>query len=156
MQQYEVEKSVDGRAFSKVSTIAVSNASGNTNYKWLDKDISNGYNYYRVRSVDINGQISFTQIVKVFIEKAASDINVYPNPVTNGTIILQLNNEIKGAFAARLLNSLGQTVFLRKIEHTGGNRSEAFKLEGNFPTGIYQLEITDPDGKIILIKVLVQ
>src|SRR5690606_16899267 len=95
LKQYEVEKSVDGNTFSKAATVAASNINGGK-YQWLDQAPASGYNYYRIRSVDMDGKTSLTQIVKVNIETSIGNISVYPNPITNGTVNLQLGNQPEG------------------------------------------------------------
>lgn len=47
-------------------------------------------------------------------------ISVFPNPVTNGIINLQINNAPKGIYTVRLLNGQGQVVIKKKIDHKLG------------------------------------
>ena len=49
------------------------------------------YNYYRVKSVDINGKTAYTNVVKVLMGSIKQDITIYPNPITDGMIHLQLH-----------------------------------------------------------------
>jgi hypothetical protein len=153
MQQYEVEKSSDGNSFTKVATIAAINGVAN-NYHWLDQQILPGYNYYRIRSVDINGKTNYTQVVKVLVGKSGSEIRVYPNPIINGTINLQLTNQPPGIYEIKLINPLGQEIISKKIIHTGGNIIETIELNSGSAKGVYQLKVIKPDGSEKVNKVL--
>ena len=68
MKQYETEKSTDGSRFTNLSiTAATANGGHSANYVVTDTHPVDGYNYYRVKSVDINGKIAFSNIVKVMM-----------------------------------------------------------------------------------------
>ena len=153
ISKYEVEKSLDGNKYAKATTVTSNNGTAK-NYNWLDQNATSGYNYYRVRSVDVNGQTALTQIVKVLIGKTIAEISVYPNPASNGVINLQLNNMPAGIYNARILNPLGQSILSKRITYNGGTISEPFNLEKNAARGIYQVEITSPSNDVKTIKVM--
>lgn len=153
MQQYEVEKSIDGTHFEKVTTTAAKN-NGSETYQWIDDNVISGYNYYRVKSLSLDNNSLYSMVVKVFVGDLESTINIYPNPITDGIIHLQLKNQPEGKYGIRLLNHLGQLVVAKKIEFAGGNGSEDVKWNYNLPHGIYQLEVTKPDGNVEVIKVM--
>jgi hypothetical protein len=60
-----------------------------SNYEWLDRNAFTGNNYYRIKSIDINGEIQYSNIVKIVMSKGRLQITIYPNPVTDGNINLQ-------------------------------------------------------------------
>lgn len=153
LQQFEVEKSVDGNQFTKAFTISANNKGVGT-YNWLDKNTFSGYNYYRIRSVDINGQTAYTQIVKVLIGNVTAAINIYPNPAINGTVNLQFTNQPAGVYYARLINPIGQVVVSKQIIHAEGSSTETIKLKDASAKGIYQLEVTQVNGILKVIKVV--
>jgi hypothetical protein len=153
MAQFEVEKSVDGNEFTKIFTISANNKGVGT-YNWLDKNTLSGYNYYRIRSVDFNGQTAYTQIVKVLIGNVTAAINVYPNPAINGTVNLQFTNQPAGVYYARLINPIGQVVVSKQIIHAEGSSTETIKVNDASAKGIYQLEVTQVNGVLKVIKVV--
>lgn len=151
--RYDIEKSVDGNSFSNVGTLAAVNGTAN-NYSWTDNSPVANYNFYRIKSVDLNGKVNYTQIVKVFMGKASGDITVYPNPIVNGNVNLQLTNQPAGIYNVRLLNPLGQVVLSKQITHTEGSSTETIKWNYNFARGVYQLEINRPVGEVKTIKIM--
>lgn len=128
-QKYIIEKSKDGVNFASVATLAALSSSGATaSYSWLDVNPINGDNYYRIVSISAAGSTigSYSQVVKVKIGKTLSTISVYPNPIVDGNIGLQLINIPKGTYSVRVLNSLGQLILNKNIQHFGGVQQKPY------------------------------
>lgn len=153
LKHYEIEKSLDGITFIKASVELIS-GNHNGKYQWLDQKPNAGYNYYRIKSVDLDGKTSFSSIAKVKVEKAIGTISVYPNPITNGIVNLQLHNQVEGVYGIRLLNPVGQVLLSKKIEHGGGNYTEKINWDYKMAKGMYQIEVTKPGGDVHLIKLV--
>jgi hypothetical protein len=153
MKQYEVERSFDGMNFSKREIVTAENA-GSSDYSWTDADLLPGYYYYRIRSVDNKGKILFTKEVRVLIGNGKPSITIYPNPIRNGIINIQMVNLPTGKYGIRLLNPLGQLVTAKQIEKTLPSSTEKITWNYNLSHGIYNLEITQPDGSVKIIKVM--
>lgn len=136
IKSYEVERSVDGIHFVNSGTI---NASGTNLYTWLDKTPADGNNFYRIRSINQNGEATYSQIVKVTTGKQVPSVTLYPNVITNGKANLQLSNMPKGKYSVRLLNAAGQLMLTQQINHTGGSATETIHMENIIAKGIYQL-----------------
>jgi hypothetical protein len=147
MKQYEVEKSTNGIQFTTLSVKeATANQGHSASYTTADVNPVEGYNYYRVKSMDINGKIKFTKVVKVLIGNIKKEITIYPNPLTDGMIHLQLMNQSQGNYGIRLLNKAGQVMVSKQIHHSEGRSTEDIKWDYNLAHGMYQLEVTKPDG----------
>ncbi len=65
---------------------------------------------------------------------------MFPNPVSNKTINLQLNNVEAGTYTIAVYNALGQRVYSHSITNTGGNTAVSIHLNGA-AAGIYQVEM---------------
>jgi hypothetical protein len=139
---YEVERSVDGRSFTKVGTVqARGNATSAIAYNWLDASPVPGNNFYRIRIVNLIVAAQYTSVAKVFIGKGAEGIAIYPNPVKGNLVNLQLTNLEKGNYTLRLTNQLGQTVFSKVITHSGGSANMSLNIAGDLANGVYQLQV---------------
>lgn len=145
MKQYEVEKSTDGINFSKVNTQQTIGVNGSdATYTWLDQNPATGNNFYRIRSVGANGDEKLTQVVVVRIGKGSPAIMVYPSPVVNRTMNLLMTDTEKGIYLLRLVNTAGQLVFSKTINHPGGSATQSIVLDKYVATGNYRLEIRKP------------
>ena len=87
--KYEVEKSTNGIEFALVNTTNVNNHNAiSGDYAWVDDKEASGTNFYRIKSIGLNGTSSVTPFVKVVASKTGAAFIVYPNPVKGNTINL--------------------------------------------------------------------
>lgn len=144
IMQYEVEKSADGRSFTKLHTTAATAVNGGSAvYHFPDTKPFNGNNYYRVRSVSNDNAASYSNIVKVVIteDNNQSLLTVYPNPVTGNNIVFSLQNIEAGLYTLQLYNKLGQLIALKELQYTGSSGLLQFDVSNGFPAGKYELRI---------------
>ncbi|MGG9972080.1 beta strand repeat-containing protein [Ferruginibacter sp. SUN002] len=153
IKNYEVQRAADGVNFSTVATVT---ADGSAGYNWLDVNPFSVTNYYRIRSINQNGEVLYSRIVKVTTGKTSPAITAYPNIIENGVTGLQLNNMPKGKYDVRMINSTGQVVLVKQINYAGGTSVETLKIDNASVKGMYQLEITKPDRTKTVLKVLNQ
>ncbi len=153
VKQYEVEHSADGIHFSSINNTEAKG--GNITYHSLDEKPATGYNYYRVKSISNDGEIKYSRIVKVYLDKNKPSITVYPNPVKSGCINLAFNYMKSGHYAAKLYNSTGQLVFSKQLTLMPGSTTETLQLQTKMANGAYQLAITGQDGKRKTFKLVV-
>jgi hypothetical protein len=155
IKQYEVEKSTDGTQFSNVAIKAAKvNGGGSAFYSATDSTPVQGYNYYRVKSIDDNGKFAYTTVVKVLMTKSNGNISVYPNPISGNRINLVLNNQPEGKYGVSLYNKAGQLIMQKEIHHAAGSNAETIELNKYLSRGLYQLEVLGPDGNKININVI--
>jgi hypothetical protein len=149
---FDIEKSKDKFNFLKINTMQAFN-SINT-YHWVDANPGTGNNYYRIRSVAINGNVTYSNIMKINNEKANTGISIYPNPATIYNFNLQMINQQPGVYKIKLLNSSGQLFMLKDINFAGGSSIEQLQPQQNIPHGIYRLEIITPENLSKVINVV--
>ena len=144
VHHYEVERSTNSITFTKMHTTAANNAATNK-YNWLDENPADGYTYYRIKAVDVNGQTNYSKLVKVLIEIKPA-MSVYPNPVANSVINLQMQKVHAGVYNVRLLNNKGQVMYKSQIKHNANSATEQINLKNKISAGLYRLEIMAEDG----------
>lgn len=143
LNKFIVEKSVDGSNFKALTSIKANNLPENK-YSCNDPFPATGSNYYRVASVDIGGGIKYSGITKINFESGFSVVKVFPNPVMNNRIDLQVINEPSGPYEVNLLSSFGQLILSKTFQHPGGSSTLSL-MPQHLPHGIYQLEVLMPD-----------
>ena len=155
IKSYNVEKSADGIHFTTLTVkAATGNGTGSASYQVTDDHPVTGYNYYRIRSNSGDGKISLTQVVKALMGTLKQDIAIYPNPITDGMIHLQFMNEPAGKYGIRLLNKLGQVILRKEVTRMDGSSTELIQWDYNLAHGMYQLEVTKPDGTVKNLNVM--
>jgi len=150
INKYIVERSTDGVNFYPIDTTAATNIA---TYNWIDVDPGVGNYYYRIRSIDNTGAIEYSKTVEVVIGKGIIEgVAIYPNPVTNGTLQLQMNNMPAGEYGIRVMDVSGQVVLTETINHGAFSETQLIQLNKGIANGIYMLEIIHPDKTITKIN----
>jgi hypothetical protein len=151
--KYVVERSADGRSFAGIIT-----TDANRTLNYLSNDLSplSADNYYRIKAVNADGTFEYSAVVKVAPVKDPGFISVNPNPAINKTINVQFANEPKGSYTLELTNKLGQVVYNGKVDVLGATFVKSIVLNPTTTSGTYQLKVTDVDGKVKTIQVVVE
>ena len=151
IREYAVEKSANGVNFIKVGTVT---ASGLSEYAFVDASPFAGNNFYRIRSVGILGEISYSKIVKVSFE-AEPMISIFPNPIkSDRKSTISFKNVVAGSYTLKLTNNLGQVLMRKVIQHDGVTIQYDFTLSKTISNGNYTLEIIGQDNKKTSLKIL--
>jgi hypothetical protein len=85
-KQFVVERSIDGRSFAAVGTIASKNTPQVNQYFFVDAKPVNGISYYRLKMVDKDGSFTYSAVVKI-TKTGLSILSVVPNPVTDKMVV---------------------------------------------------------------------
>ena len=144
-RDYEVERSADGRAFTKIAMVAAK-GSNDASYSFNDAQPFADVNYYRIKGVENSGETVYSNIVKVAFAGKDAVMNVFPNPVTDGITSLQMTNMPKGGYAVQLSNIAGQVVYSTAFENNSRSATYTLDFGKTVAAGIYQLIITGPSG----------
>jgi hypothetical protein len=147
IKKYEVERSGDGNSFSKMGEVAAKGNNSNESYTWTDNSILAGTNYYRIRAIQADGKYFYSKVVEVKAGAAKQEIRVFPNPIVNSEINLQLIELDKGQYTLLLHNSQGQQVLSRIIDYRGGTSNENIPTDGKLPGGTYYLQVVNKKSK---------
>jgi hypothetical protein len=132
--QYIVEESGDGNTFSQLGSVPASNGTVNT-YSFIDRQVATGYNYYRLKIIELSGRITYSNIVIVNL-KPGITVMLYPNPVT-GQLTIQQFGTIQNKTAVL---SDGQGKILQQIILT--SLQQQVNME-KYPSGVYIVKMED-------------
>lgn len=152
IKRYELERSADGYSFGSIHTQnpAVNNGS-RASYDYIDYNTLKGISFYRVKSVDLGGNIGYSSIVKM--EEAGSTpvagISIYPNPVKDKIVNLYIVNQPAGLYSILITNNLGQAIYRGSMEVSGNSVSKPIRLGSGVEPGIYQVIVNSPAKKFV-------
>ncbi len=153
MQDYVVEQSLNGTAFTAIGNKMPLNTNAATVYTFLDANASNAVNYYRIRSLSSNSVTKYSAIAKVHAVGADALVKVVPNPVTDGIIRLQATIPA-GKYVARLYDTKGALVAEQSLMLVTGSMAT---INANaLPAGLYELVLNNQKGENISVKVSIQ
>lgn len=155
--RYEVERSVNGTNWEQIGTQLSSGNSGESRaYSLLDLNPAPGTYYYRIKCIGKNGAYLYSDQVEVTIRKATPKMYVFPNPVTNSIIGLQLNGLPAGVYETRLFDAAGKVVNYERVAHASGTATIQIRPKNTLVSGLYQLEVIGPDKQRTVLKVAVK
>lgn len=157
IEHYEVERSADGRNFSKMQTkLPESNEGATVDYTSNDDSPLPGNNYYRIKAANRSGETQYSAVVKVAAVKALASISVYPNPVTDKSMAVSFVNQETGIYQVNLINEIGQVVMNKAIQVNGSNVTESITLGKELAAGKYQLQVIAENGKKTIQQLLIK
>jgi membrane-associated phospholipid phosphatase len=132
-----VQRSEDGKSWEDIGQIkAAGNSNSILNYSFSDDRPFMNTSYYRLKQIDIDGSIDYSDVKSVDFEN--SNVEVYPNPTANWANI-QLES---GQENIQILNSFGQVIDVQ--QGTMFDKAYRFNLSQE-PDGVYFIIITKED-----------
>ena len=157
IKQYEVERSIDGKNFTKVGSInAQRNGQYELVYSWLDKNMLAGDYYYRIKSLSFSGESNYSVIVKANNASRKGEIIITPNPIIHQNFTIHLVNQPKGLYNVSLVNNSGQILNSLSINNNQSTYSQKVKLESKMTPDIFQIIVKCPDGTIKTMPVIIK
>ncbi|MEZ5045591.1 MAG: T9SS type A sorting domain-containing protein [Chitinophagaceae bacterium] len=110
---YQIERSTDAVHFEEIAQVVSKNNINGAEYTYLDEKPYSGYNYYRIKMVDIDEKYIYTPTRHVIFDgyQSIDEIKVYPIP-SHGTLNIDipiLRYEEK--MVVNITNWAGQVVY---------------------------------------------
>ncbi len=136
---FKVERSYDGRTFAGIGFVpGHGNASLVNDYNYTDIKVQSGYNFYRLKQMDIDGNINYSSTIRLDFKNFAW--SVLGNPVTaNSWVQVQLAKSSK--VALQIITSDGRVLqTINKGSLSAGTYSIPLSL-GNVASGIYVVRL---------------
>ncbi|MEO7984229.1 MAG: T9SS type A sorting domain-containing protein, partial [Bacteroidota bacterium] len=94
--------------------------------------------FYRIKATETTGNSFYSSIVHLTKVNKPQVFTVNPNPVTNSELTFRLTNAEPGRYVFSIINTQGQPIQQRILNHTGGDISRQINTTG-LPAGVYQL-----------------
>jgi hypothetical protein len=151
IKQFEIERSANGIDFTTIGKVQP----GQSNYLFTDKQPLTGYNYYRLKSLDIDGAYKYSIVVLVNTKNETSIISsLYPNP-GNGNIQLKLQGVVEGNVMVQVIDQQGRPIVSKQygVQHTGEFKTPIVLNGLSKGTYVFRIMVND---KIYLHKLLIQ
>jgi hypothetical protein len=155
LAHYNVERSTDGIEFSETGKVKARNTQGVHQYALLDATPVSGNNFYRVKSINLDGTFKYSEIVKVNMAYLSDkSVHIYPNPVVAG-LNLQLNELPAGAYMVRIVDISGRNIESFRLQK--GTNNQTFTLgAGKLAQGFYQVMVMNAKGETVSVQPLMK
>ena len=146
VSHYVVEKSSDALNYTIIGEVK---ANGNSSYSFTDRNGGNGLVYYRIRNIDLDGRSSYSNVVKLNLERSIR-LNTWPQPVRTEVTVehgLSLNGKIIIASAA------GQV--LKTVQVKQGETRTTINVAA-LHSGLYIIRLEEGEGQVSTVKMIKQ
>ncbi|KOY87742.1 hypothetical protein AD998_17835 [bacterium 336/3] len=155
MQGFEVEKSMDGKTFTKIGFVKAKGKNIN-NYNLIDNRFTQ-IAYYRLRILNIDNTFKHSQTVSLQSDRLNTQLMVYPNPATENDILkLALGNRSNiQTLHVSVYSQTGSTMgsFKGSLEQTETHFNTIFKA---LPKGMYIVYLQDNNNQVYTTKLIKQ
>ena len=147
VSHYEVERSEDGRNFTRIATIA---RNGKDTYSYTDVNTSNTV-YYRIRNINNDGNFKYSPVARIANGRTAIMLKAFPLPVQD-RLTLQ-HSTISGKALVKISTADGRVV--RTIVPAPGSMQTGIDMAG-LQKGIYIINFDEGDGNLQTLKIVKQ
>ncbi len=142
-EDFIVQHSTSGSSWSNIGTVqAAGNSNTERQYSFVDVNPGNGVNFYRLAEQDMDGNVNYSNIVSVLFASTTSQMIVYPNPLTTGS----LNIKLPKASTVYLYNATGELMMSKQLP-AGLQQLNTGKLS----KGVYLLKAGDAVVKVVIL-----
>ncbi|RYF96935.1 MAG: T9SS type A sorting domain-containing protein [Chitinophagaceae bacterium] len=116
-------------------------------YRIIDETPFSGNNFYRIKQVDKDGSITYSNIINVYVVPKQLQLSVYPNPVDD-IMHIRLNQQQPGTCMISLTDMNGRTVFRKNILGAAAGAEIRIDMSA-YSAQLYMLVIRNNKNEII-------
>ena len=144
-RHYVIQRGTDGVNFTDIDKVSAAGNSGvPLTYRYTDVLPALLQNvpivFYRLQSVDIDGQFSNNQVVAVHLNKKDIQLLIFPNPAKD---VLQVQiNGLTGHTSLTITDANGRQLYIRDMLLEQGSNSMPINIS-QFSNGIYYVRLSN-------------
>jgi hypothetical protein len=156
-QDFELQRSEDGAAFNNIALIK-GQVNSNTvhNYQYNDMNVGAPIIYYRLKQTDVNGQVHYSNVIKVNSCNPGhynNYINFYPNPVTGSTLNIKYSVKANEEIGIKLYDVTGRIMLQQSLSLKQGSADTKLNLP-NLTKGVYFIQFASTQVESIPQKLI--
>ncbi len=137
-ESFIIQHSTDGITFTDITTKDAV-GSGNNNYSMMDKLPASSTNYYRIKVIDKDGEVSYSNVASLQLSVNSNQLSVFPNPTKDKITIKGIH-----IVSIQLVDNLGRVIKTQTLK----DATNPMLSVGSLPAGVYHLRVQNTDGKV--------
>lgn len=143
---YEIQRSEDGRSFTKIGKMLSSGEATVADYIFVDAK-PNPENYYRLKMVDNDETFEYSDIINLDLDcKKNNELKIYPNPLVGAQLTVELYTESPNSML--VITDISGRVLQTFVLDTDYGQNTLRIDTGNLPNGTYFIyDRANPEGK---------
>lgn len=149
--RFEVLRSTGESDFKVIGTVkGLGTTAKESNYTFTDFNPGMGNNYYKIRQIDLDGEITeYPVTVRVFVKSNDYGLQVISNEGT-GYITVNIDSEDSGIDDLSIADVNGRILYRKQIKLQSGQSS--IQIPDNFRSGVYVLNLAVKKQTIKFVK----
>jgi hypothetical protein len=156
-EKFVIERSASGIHYKDLGSVP---GAGNTvdekSYTYTDTQPASGFNYYRLRQVDFDGNYTYSNVVALDVSgQSAFGVTAYPTPSEGAHPTLSITSSEPREVTIRIYDYIGYTHFTQTL--VVGNDTQEINFDvpnfDHIPTGLYFIKASS-GGNDVLLKMV--
>jgi trimeric autotransporter adhesin len=135
---FEIERSSNGRNFTSIGALNATQARCLTPFDFADSKPLSGVNYYRIKIIDVDGKVNYTNIVAINNKKSGIELIGIQPTLVNSEAVLYIAAAKAGKLQIAVTDNVGRQVQTRTITVVEGDNKVSLNF-GNLAAGVYNL-----------------
>lgn len=149
---FEVERAVsynnNGLVYEKIATI---NSNQQKKYTHTEPNLISGTHYFRIKTIEIDGSISYSAVKTLTVQPNDYTVALYPNP-SEGTVWVDLGGVLMDNLSIEVFDGIGQKVHSQLVKNATATELNLKHL----PSGNYIVKLrsntTNKNIKLTITK----
>lgn len=151
---FVVERSLDGRKWEMIDKLSArGSVDSRAEYRTKDLRPEAGYNYYRLKMLDLDGTFEYSPLRSVFSLVRDRGLSTYPNPVDRELFIA--TDRLLEDVRVEIFSMKGESVYFEKMDYLAQNASTSILLP-QLASGAYNVVISQKNGEVVFTDVLIK
>lgn len=154
-KSFVIERSQDGEVFEGLEELpAAGNSQDTRAYEFVDTAPFMGISYYRLKQIDINGQVAFYPKVAVHLFEGYDELTgkIYPNPADD-YFHIELVSSLDAAATLRISDTQGRVLQHAKLNLTQGTSSHRIDCS-SLSSGMYIVTTLTSKGEEVVLRLM--
>ncbi|MFD1000556.1 T9SS type A sorting domain-containing protein [Ohtaekwangia kribbensis] len=144
---FEMERADETLAFNTIATAIAGKGDVNVSasYTYTDHTPVQGKNYYRLKNIDLDGSVEYSDVIMVYTSASDNTIKLYPNP-NDRIFTLELQDDMGLPVNLSLVDRLGRDLYQEVIS----SNTTQIQLPATIETGIYFVKLSSAREQKVL------
>ena len=147
INQFEVEKSIDGKTFETIGMVFTSEKTGLETYQFKYDDSKALNNFYRIKATSKSGKSTYSKVIRLISENISRDgLSILKNPVDSYLAFSYQASEDSNSEVS-IYNIAGVKVYSTNVRSNKGANAITLNMGGRIYSGMYLLELKNGADK---------
>jgi hypothetical protein len=140
---FEIERSVNGRDFTTVGVVFASEKMGTENYMFYETTSGTDKVMYRLKMIDKNREVNYSRILIFQLKSTTTNnIKIIGNPV-NDKLTFSYTSASTQMVDVKVYDMSGRVVLNNKVNSLEGSNVISLPLSSTFKAGMYVVEVNN-------------